>query len=119
MNPWRHIPLDLALASGPQGAGGVYLVVRVDRVMDVPTKMEALYVGRTLRPFRRRLREHADSWRSHNSRLNETLLRRDLTGLELWLRELDPSEAKRAEKILIRWLKPTLNKIRYYGEENV
>lgn len=118
MSSWKHLPLDLALASGPAGAGGVYLVVRVDRVLDVPTKMEALYVGRTLRPFRRRFREHVDPWRAHNTVLNQTLLKRDLSGLELWLRELTPREAQRAEKLLIRWLRPTLNKIKYEGEDN-
>lgn len=118
MNAWKHIPLDLALASGPAGSGGVYLVVRVDRVLDVPTKLEALYVGRTLRPFRRRFREHVDPWRAHSAVLNQTLLMRDLSGLELWLRELAPLEARRAEKLLIRWLRPTLNKIKYESEDN-
>lgn len=118
MSTWRHIPLDLALATGPTGNGGVYLVVRVDRLLGVPTKMEALYVGRTLRPFRRRFREHVDPWRSHNGALHDALSKRDLDGLELWVRELGAREARRAEKTLIRWLKPKLNKIRYDGEEN-
>lgn len=110
--------MDLALTRGPGGAGGVYLVVRVDRVLDVPTRMEALYVGRTLRPFRRRFREHTNPWRAHNSRLNATLQDRDLAGLELWVRELEPKEARRAERTLIHWLKPTFNKIRYKGDRN-
>jgi len=118
MSTWKHIPLDLALLLGPAGAGGVYLVVRVDRVLDVPTRMEVLYVGRTLRPFRRRFREHADPWRAHNQRLNATLLDPDLAGLELWVRELEPKDARRAERILIHWLKPKLNKIRYKGDQH-
>ena len=43
---------------------------------------------------------------------------RDLSGIELWLRELAPDEARRAEKTLIRWLRPALNKIKYEGEDN-
>jgi len=80
--------------------------------------MEALYVGRTLRPFRRRFREHINPWRAHNAQLNQTLQERDLSGLELWVREIGPKEARHAEKTLIRWLKPTLNKTKYDGEKN-
>jgi len=89
MSTWKHIPLDRALATGPAGSGGVYLVVRVDR-----------------------------PWRSHSAPLNSTLLMRDLSGIELWLRELAPREARRAEKTLIHWLRPTLNKIKYEGEDH-
>ena len=96
----------------------MYLVVRVDRVLDVPTMMEPMHVGRTLRPFRLRAREDIDPSSSHSAPLNSTLLMNDLSGIELWLCELALREARQTEKLPIRWLRPTPKEIKYKGESH-
>lgn len=108
--------MDLALARGPDGAQGVYMVARVDRVEGLPLRVEPLYVGKTSRRFKRRLEEHFDPWRSHSAELNQSLRARDTSTLELWVREARGKDVDRLERDLIRRLKPPLNKILYEKE---
>lgn len=118
MSNWKHLPLAHAFARKAIGTGGVYLVARVRRVLGLPAQLEPLYVGRTLRPFRQRLGEHANPWMAHNSGLHAELSAADLDGLELWMLELGPNDARSVERHLIRALKPTLNRIRYKEMKN-
>lgn len=118
MNSWISLPLTHAFARTAIGAGGVYLVARVRRVLGLPAQFEPLYVGRTLRGFRQRLLEHANPWTAHNSGLHAELNAAQTEDLELWLLELGPAEARAAERELIRSLNPTLNRIRYKEKSN-
>lgn len=118
MNNWKSLPLAHAFARKAIGAGGVYLVARVNRVLGVPTDFEPLYVGRTLRAFRQRLDEHANPWTAHNSGLHAELSAARVDDLELWLLELGPADARAIERELIRSLNPTLNLIRYKEKTN-
>lgn len=118
MKNWKSLPLAHAFARKAIGAGGVYLVARVHRVLGLPARLEPLYVGRTLRQFKQRLHEHANPWTSHNAGLHAELNAAERNDLEFWLLELDPLEARAAERELIRALNPTLNRIRYKEKTN-
>jgi excinuclease UvrABC nuclease subunit len=91
---------------------GIYLVLRCDRVVGVPTAVEVLYVGRTLN-LRRRFGDHLDLWRGHNLELSDALKTYNKKHLEFWFSVQSKSDLVAIEKRAIRALIPKFNIVRY------
>jgi excinuclease UvrABC nuclease subunit len=108
---WRVIDYHPVYQGKVPPKGGVYLIVKTERVLGVPMGMVLLYVGKS-RNLRRRFSEHTDPLREHNRALND---QSSSNGLEFWFTVLPPSQLNEAERRAIRALLPTTNIVRYEG----
>lgn len=77
--------------------------------MGLPMRSDPLYVGKT-KNLRKRMSSHLDPARAHNEQVGAVS---DRESLEFWCNLMPDDQIDMAEKLLIRTVNPTANKIRY------
>lgn len=105
---WKSSTFSPALSFLIPKESGVYAIVRLRRIMGLPTQLEVLYVGKS-NNLRRRFAEHANPWREHNEVLNSIT---DRDNWEFWYLGLPQKELNTAERDLIRASNPITNFVR-------
>ena len=106
---WRTTAFSWNGQASVPDTTGVYVILRVRRVMGLPLSADPIYVGKT-KNLRKRMGSHLDPAKAHNERVGALPNRETV---EFWCNLLPGDQIAEAEKDLIRVINPQANKIRY------
>jgi|GEM_PF-7091133 len=112
LGDWRVAAFSVGGKRSVPSHPGVYAILRVERILGLPHQVEVLYIGRSGN-LRIRLGRHLSPMVAHN----EVSFLPDRSTLEFWCHFMPGEDIASAEKTLIRSLKPTTNKVRYFSNQ--
>ena len=103
---WRSVPFSRHGRNSVPNSPGVYVILRVNRLLGIPMHVEPIYVGKS-KSLRTRLGRHLNPARAHNEQVG-SVDRRDT--IEFWCNLMPEDRITEAEKNLIRIVNPKANK---------
>lgn len=106
---WRSVSFSRHGRESVPENPGVYVILRVTRVMGLPMQSEPIYIGKS-KNLRKRMGSHLDPATAHNEHVGAV---NDRESLEFWCNLMPQEQITAAEIALIQIVNPRANKVRY------